>query len=65
MPSGEGPHIETNSDENTEKKDKYVGSYKIGPTLGKGSFCKVKLATHEVSGQKVMPMHFFIVVLLF
>lgn len=30
-----------------------VGNYKLGKTLGIGSFCKVKLATHEPTGQKV------------
>jgi serine/threonine protein kinase len=30
----------------------HVGSYKLLHLLGKGSFCKVKLATHIVSGQQ-------------
>ena len=30
-----------------------IGSFKIGHLLGKGSFCKVKLATHIVTGQQV------------
>eukprot|EP01059_Diplonema_ambulator_P011387 TRINITY_DN21340_c0_g1_i1.p1 TRINITY_DN21340_c0_g1~~TRINITY_DN21340_c0_g1_i1.p1 ORF type:complete len:630 (+),score=167.51 TRINITY_DN21340_c0_g1_i1:55-1890(+) len=30
-----------------------IGSYVLGETLGKGSFGKVKLATHEVTGHKV------------
>eukprot|EP01063_Lacrimia_lanifica_P036539 TRINITY_DN7286_c0_g2_i1.p1 TRINITY_DN7286_c0_g2~~TRINITY_DN7286_c0_g2_i1.p1 ORF type:complete len:663 (+),score=227.64 TRINITY_DN7286_c0_g2_i1:77-1990(+) len=30
-----------------------IGSYMLGMTLGKGSFGKVKLATHEQSGHKV------------
>eukprot|EP01064_Diplonema_japonicum_P019188 TRINITY_DN2788_c0_g2_i2.p1 TRINITY_DN2788_c0_g2~~TRINITY_DN2788_c0_g2_i2.p1 ORF type:complete len:626 (+),score=75.62 TRINITY_DN2788_c0_g2_i2:59-1936(+) len=30
-----------------------IGSYVLGKTLGKGSFGKVKLATHEVTGHKV------------
>jgi Protein kinase domain len=30
-----------------------IGAYKFGRTLGVGSFCKVKLATHEPTGQKV------------
>lgn len=47
MPSGEA----TRKDKG--EKVKFIGSYKLGHTLGKGSFCKVKLATHELSGQKV------------
>ena len=30
-----------------------LGQYEIVRTLGEGSFGKVKLATHKVSGQKV------------
>jgi len=30
-----------------------VGNYRLGKTLGIGSFCKVKLAVHEPTGQKV------------
>ena len=30
-----------------------IGSYVLGETLGKGSFGKVKLATHEITGHKV------------
>eukprot|EP00659_Diplonema_papillatum_P018978 gene18978-29229_t len=44
-------------DEGVEKKAQAqafkIGSYVLGETLGKGSFGKVKLATHEVTGHKV------------
>lgn len=30
-----------------------IGPYTLGRTLGIGSFCKVKLAVHELTGQKV------------
>lgn len=31
----------------------YVGNYKLGRDLGKGTFGKVKVGTHETSGEKV------------
>lgn len=31
----------------------YVGNYKIGKDLGKGTFGKVKVGTHSMSGEKV------------
>jgi hypothetical protein len=31
----------------------YVGKYKIGKDLGKGTFGKVKVGTHTVNGEKV------------
>jgi serine/threonine protein kinase len=37
----------------TAVKVSKIGPYKLGKTLGIGSFCKVKLATHEPTGQKV------------
>ncbi|KAL0484249.1 SNF1-related protein kinase catalytic subunit alpha [Acrasis kona] len=30
-----------------------IGSYRLGKTLGEGSFGKVKLAEHEITGHKV------------
>jgi len=30
-----------------------IGSYRIGRTIGSGTFGKVKLATHELSGEPV------------
>lgn len=35
------------------KANQRLGQYTIVKTLGEGSFGKVKLATHQVSGQKV------------
>lgn len=35
------------------KTSQRLGQYTIVKTLGEGSFGKVKLATHQVSGQKV------------
>jgi carbon catabolite-derepressing protein kinase len=36
-----------------DKKKVYIGNYKVGKTLGEGSFAKVKLAVHSMTGQKV------------
>ena len=35
------------------KANQRLGQYTVVKTLGEGSFGKVKLATHQVSGQKV------------
>lgn len=37
----------------TGKDPQYVGNYRLGKTLGEGSFAKVKLAKHCVTNQKV------------
>lgn len=34
-------------------KPKYIGNYEIIKTIGEGSFAKVKLGIHRLSGQKV------------
>lgn len=47
------PFEETKSSSPKGEKVTVVGSFKIGRLLGKGSFCKVKLATHLISGQQV------------
>jgi carbon catabolite-derepressing protein kinase len=36
-----------------EKTNQRLGQYRIEKTLGEGSFGKVKLAVHQISGQKV------------
>ena len=37
----------------TTKQKKTIGNYILGKTLGKGSFGKVKLGTHIITGEKV------------
>lgn len=36
-----------------ENKSKSIGHYLIGKTIGEGTFGKVKLGTHNVTGEKV------------
>lgn len=48
-PSG----AELKRQEEKSRASQRLGQYKIVKTLGEGSFGKVKLAVHEVSGQKV------------
>jgi carbon catabolite-derepressing protein kinase len=52
VPSGPTavPEARTGRDSRTSQR---LGQYTIVKTLGEGSFGKVKLATHQVSGQKV------------
>ena len=39
---------------NEEKeKEKKIGYYLLGKTIGEGTFGKVKLATHTLTGEKV------------
>lgn len=50
------PPTTTHTQENKirdAKANQRLGQYTIVKTLGEGSFGKVKLATHQVSGQKV------------
>ncbi|PRP74989.1 hypothetical protein PROFUN_07382 [Planoprotostelium fungivorum] len=44
---------QTTTHETTKMKERMIGSYKIGETLGEGSFAKVKLGTHEKTGERV------------
>ncbi len=46
------PGVEPNKARDS-KASQRLGQYTIVKTLGEGSFGKVKLATHQVSGQKV------------
>jgi carbon catabolite-derepressing protein kinase len=46
------PQIDPNKARDS-KASQRLGQYTIAKTLGEGSFGKVKLATHQVSGQKV------------
>lgn len=41
-------------EERKTKKTKYVGDYIVGKTLGIGTFGKVCLSTHKITGQKVL-----------
>jgi hypothetical protein len=41
------------SSHNTPGKPKYIGNYEIIKTIGEGSFAKVKLGIHRLTGQKV------------
>ena len=37
-----------------EKEEEYIlGNYKLGKTIGQGTFGKVKLGTHKMTGEKV------------
>lgn len=49
-PSTVGQELKSVRDSKTNQR---LGQYTIVRTLGEGSFGKVKLATHQVSGQKV------------
>lgn len=41
------------SPEPAERPQKMIGNYVMGQTLGKGTFGKVKYATHKPTGQPV------------
>jgi carbon catabolite-derepressing protein kinase len=47
------PTVMQESKSRDSKASQRLGQYTIVKTLGEGSFGKVKLATHQVSGQKV------------
>lgn len=36
-----------------KEKEKKIGNYILGKTIGEGTFGKVKLATHTLTGEKV------------
>jgi carbon catabolite-derepressing protein kinase len=52
LPTALGTAIEVSKSKDS-KASQRLGQYTIVRTLGEGSFGKVKLATHQVSGQKV------------
>ena len=39
--------------ENINKNEKKIGNYILGKTLGEGTFGKVKLGIHVLTGEKV------------
>ena len=40
--------------EEKEEKEEYIlGNYKLGKTIGEGTFGKVKLGVHKITGEKV------------
>ena len=41
-----------NNDED-EKEEYILGNYKLGKTIGEGTFGKVKLGIHKLTGEKV------------
>lgn len=52
-PSAALPTAAQENKSRDSKANQRLGQYTIVKTLGEGSFGKVKLATHQVSGQKV------------
>ena len=46
-------YINPMSSSKSNKIRTVLGEYKVGKTLGEGSFSKVKLATHTATGEKV------------
>jgi len=47
------PQTHSQGQQPKQKADLRIGAYQVEGTLGEGSFGKVKLATHRVTGQKV------------
>ena len=39
--------------EPTEKEEYILGNYKLGKTIGEGTFGKVKIGTHKITEEKV------------
>jgi carbon catabolite-derepressing protein kinase len=53
IPAGVADTIGSDQSPSQVRTSQRLGQYKVERTLGEGSFGKVKLATHEVSGQQV------------
>lgn len=55
LPQSESPRTTANGSHppTTKRPEQRIGQYTIKKTLGEGSFGKVKLAVHRVSGQEV------------
>ena len=47
-------HSKTNIEKKNEKE--ILGDFIIGETLGKGTFGKVKLGIHKITGEKVIKL---------
>lgn len=43
----------SNTDLTKSDRKSVIGNYEVSKSLGEGSFAKVKLATHRLTGQKV------------
>ena len=43
----------SNTDLTKSDRKTVIGNYEVSKSLGEGSFAKVKLATHRLTGQKV------------
>lgn len=54
IPAGMADSMASHNDSPSQvRNSQRLGQYKVKRTLGEGSFGKVKLAVHEVSGQQV------------
>ena len=42
------------NNEEDEKEEYILGNYKLGKTIGEGTFGKVKLGIHKLTGEKVI-----------
>ena len=55
LPKTDRNHSITNKERISEKE--ILGDYIIGETLGKGTFGKVKLGIHKITGEKVIQLN--------
>ena len=46
--------LKKEKEEDEEKEEYILGNYKLGKTIGEGTFGKVKLGTHKMTGEKVI-----------
>jgi serine/threonine protein kinase len=49
-------------DKHSSKSANTIGHYMLGKALGEGTFGKVKLGTHILTGEKVSKQHFRLIV---
>ena len=45
--------LKNDKKENEEKEEYILGNYKLGKTIGEGTFGKVKLGIHKITREKV------------